>query len=748
MLLDIGSLAVLAVAATFVGRSQAQLDVLNQINSSICTWGQLRAAIIRDTIYLDGGYLVYQRGFSTGGVQVDSNNNANGLLYTLDLSSSFNTETDNLTELFDTTAKAGGVAGNIAPTYQDGVMFANDNMFYLYGGLLDNTDDIDDPAADTVLAYQAHQYGPHRTEWEPRFVISNLDDGVTRYITSGAGVNAPSENMGWYISGMRAPGWGPIWDNETATNVSQRMITVDMSDMEKPVFGNVSLPDDVPGRANAEAVWLPVAESGVIVLIGGVTEPETIYAAGLSDEQIEESERESPALMRTVSVYDVAGNRWYNQNTTGDIPPQLTQFCSVYASAPDGSSHNIYIYGGYDGLSPRNDSLDDVYVLSVPSFEWIQLYSGNSTANGRKEHKCVKPYPDKMLVLGGTHTGGSTCIPDLIRVFNLNTGRFQDAYNPRDWDEYKVPDLVSGRIGGDADGGATKTAPDSWTTTALADVFEASYTRTIATYYPYNSTNGNTTTTTISSGGGGGFPGWAGAVIGVVLGVLLVAGLFAFWFLRRRKRKGSRRGSEMSRGSRVLNWVNAGAFAPPGPKDADISTTISGGFTNESTVAPPSEQTAAVSRTAEAGGDPVYEMHGHSATQAVELPTSYNEESLPATSPAMSIPMGFGSPVSPEVPQEKEGDNPVRPTHTRNVSSLSSMQSYSPTIEEARLQRPQYVSGLSEASISSAGTRYESAAGYRGLGLEDIPDTEGQSPTDPTNSDPNWTLNNGSNNSS
>lgn len=116
--------------------------------------------------------------------------------------------------------------------------------------------------------------------------------------------------MGWYISGMRAPGWGPIWDNETATNVSQRMITVDMSDMENPVFENVSLHSDVPGRANAEAVWLPVAESGVIVLIGGVTEPDTIFAAGLSDEQMEESERESPALMQTVSVYDVAGDRW------------------------------------------------------------------------------------------------------------------------------------------------------------------------------------------------------------------------------------------------------------------------------------------------------------------------------------------------------------------------------------------------------------------------------------------------------
>jgi hypothetical protein len=77
--------------------------------------------------------LTPRRGFSSGQAQVDATNNAEGLLYTLDLSQSFNTENDNLTALFDTFAKAGGIGGNIAPTYRDGVMFANDNMLYLYG---------------------------------------------------------------------------------------------------------------------------------------------------------------------------------------------------------------------------------------------------------------------------------------------------------------------------------------------------------------------------------------------------------------------------------------------------------------------------------------------------------------------------------------------------------------------------------------------------------------------------------------
>ncbi|KAL4779669.1 hypothetical protein BJX76DRAFT_340214 [Aspergillus varians] len=738
MLLDIWRLAVLA--GTLVGSSQAQ-TWRNQVNISMCNWGKFRANTIRDTVYLDGGSLSFQLGYDTGEVQWDNRNNNEGLVYYLNLSSSFNTETSNLTALFGSIEKAGGIAGNLAPNYNDGVMLANDDKFYLYGGLLIPTDSQDYPPADTVLAYERYQYGPYLTDWRPQFISSNLGNDITRYVTNGAGVSAPSENLGFYVSGMRSPDWGPIFDNETASNLSQYMITVDMSEMRHPEFSNESIPAYVPARANAEAVWVPVSASGIVVLIGGVTYPESLSPDGLRDDQEQESERISPEFIQTVSVYDIDSKSWYNQNTTGDAPPQLTEFCSVYASASDGSSHNIYIYGGYDGLSPQHRPSDDVYVLSLPSFKWIHLYSGDSRTYGRKQHKCVKPYPDKMLVLGGVAVGSRACV-DMVRVFNLNTGRFQEGYNPTDWSEYQVPDLVTGSIGGDGRGGATQTSPEeSWTNSSLADVFAASYTKTIATWYPYNTTtdrNTTATTTTIPSSGGGGFPGWAGAVIGVVLGVLALAGLIAFWFLRGRRQRGSRRQSEVSgRGARVMNWVNAGgAFAPPGPKDPENSTTVSGGLTNEtSTLASPTEPIVVSQITAEAGGDPVYEMQGHStSTYAVELPTPYNNDQNteqntdPEPSPSASVPTGYTSPVSPDVPQERDADTPSRPGHQRNASSLSTAPSFSPGYaDEVNIaQRPHYVSGVSEASVSSAGTRFgDTGLSNRGLGLEDIPDTEG-----------------------
>jgi hypothetical protein len=94
-----------------------------------------------------------------------------------------------------------------------------------------------------------------------------------------------------------------------------------------------------------------------------------------------------------------------------------------------------------------NTPSDSVYVLSLPSFEWIHLYDGDG--QGRHGHKCVKPYPDQMLVLGGVVTDPLTCVDEMVRVFNLNTGRFQDTYDPKQWEEYVVPDLVASRVRGE-----------------------------------------------------------------------------------------------------------------------------------------------------------------------------------------------------------------------------------------------------------------------------------------------------------
>lgn len=54
-----------------------------------------------------------------------------------------------------------------------------------------------------------------------------------------------------------------------------------------------------------------------------------------------------------------------------------------------------------------------------------------------------------MLVLGGVYTSPAQCVPGgIIQVFNLNALEFQDVYDPEEWEEYEVPDMISAQIGG------------------------------------------------------------------------------------------------------------------------------------------------------------------------------------------------------------------------------------------------------------------------------------------------------------
>lgn len=139
----------------------------------------------------------------------------------------------------------------------------------------------------------------------------------------------------------------------------------------------------------------------------------------------------------------------YLQNTTGDIPaPGRTMFCSVVCSAVDGSSHNIYIYGGYSGQDGEQTPYDDVYVLSLPSFIWIKVYSGTQR-HGRSGHQCFRVFPDRMLVVGGLYRDPSFCLDKgIVRSFNLNELHFEEFYSPSSWKEYKVPAPVFRKIGG------------------------------------------------------------------------------------------------------------------------------------------------------------------------------------------------------------------------------------------------------------------------------------------------------------
>lgn len=186
--------------------------------------------------------------------------------------------------------------------------------------------------------------------------------------------------------------------------------------------------------------------------------------------------------MNIIDVYDIDTSTWYKQSTTGKYPELRVNPCAVAASAPDGSSTNIYMFGGQN-IQPFGSQIqkDDTWILTIPSFTWIEVdTNGQSVPPGRSGHTC-NIWDGQMVMIGG-YTGPATnglgCETGFY-VFDTKNLTWTNNFsaltdsNPKSHQVaqlddpvaldgsygYEVPMAVQSVIGGKGMGGATVTAP-------------------------------------------------------------------------------------------------------------------------------------------------------------------------------------------------------------------------------------------------------------------------------------------------
>lgn len=297
--------------------------------------------------------------------------------------------------------------------------------------------------------------------------------------------------------------------------------------------------------------------------------------------------------MKTIDIYDIAGNTWLQQSTKGGPTGTRARGCAVVAPAADATSFNIYYYGGFDAVDTTKPFYDDTWVLSLPSFTWTQLSVG-SPSHGRAGHHCFMPYPDQMMVIGGytanSMNGGrqSSCLQDgVVVMYNLSSGAWMDGYDPKQFSPYQVPSAVTKLIGGNPDGsgGSKQTKPeDGWDNSSLGDVFAKPYNmRKIKQYWPYHAATNQTDNPPVNNSGNGSLPSWVAPVVGVIA-ALVVIGLAALaWYLWRRRAvfKNKSETEEASAsiptetGVRVMSWIRAQPNAQPSTTQKQLETTES-----------------------------------------------------------------------------------------------------------------------------------------------------------------------------
>ena len=204
--------------------------------------------------------------------------------------------------------------------------------------------------------------------------------------------------------------------------------------------------------------------------------------------------------MDVIDVYDIANSTWYKQGTSGTSPPIRVDPCAVVAAAPDGSSFQVYLYGGQN-LQPYGSQVQysDMWILTVPSFTWIQVnMDGQSQPPARAGHSC-NIWDGQMVVVGGYVGKDIPCDNPGIYNFNLSSLQWKDSFTSLSSSSssgssgsgggssgssgtgsdqagalqgslgsygYQVPAIVQSVIGGHSLGGATVSTPASGPATA------------------------------------------------------------------------------------------------------------------------------------------------------------------------------------------------------------------------------------------------------------------------------------------
>lgn len=363
----------------------------------------------------------------------------------------------------------------------------------------------------------------------------------------GAGITIPALGRGYYfgghLDGYTVEGW--------SQSVSRQYLT-SLLEFTFPGYSNPAVDD---GRtAGSNGIFRNVTEGGVQ---GSAGFPERadgtlVYVPGYGEQGVliglAGGNNATFTQLNVIDVYDIATSSWYRQSTSGPSPQVRVNPCAVVAASADGTSTQMYMFGGQNLIpAGEQEQYDDMWILSIPSFTWIEVDTKDqSVPPGRAGHMCAA-WNSQMVVWGGYVGQDLSCDSPGIYVFNLSSLSWQNEYRALDdsdslnrqaaQDEdasalagsfgYAVPGKVQEVIGGNAVGSATITEPVQTPTSGpMATGSPRTYTVTGA--------DGSVATETFvpGSGSGSGNSGSssganAGAIAGGVLaGVLAIVALY------------------------------------------------------------------------------------------------------------------------------------------------------------------------------------------------------------------------------
>ncbi|KAI7478492.1 kelch repeat protein [Hortaea werneckii] len=465
-------------------------------------WAQ-QSAIVNGTLYLYGGEATTQAS--------QTSNTWNNDFLSLDLTRTWQIAQPSLSGLPQPSGPPPVALGYLWNSYES---------LYLYGGEFSDSP-AQSPDAFSLWEYQIdeHRWVEHDDPTTSSGENAPSDGDAVQRAAEGAGVSVPSLGRGFYFGGHQDAYTTQGWSIQVPRIYLQSLL-----EFTFPGYTNDQVSALGDGQtAGTEGTYRNITEGGLQDSAGFTERADgvLIYVPAFGDQGIllalAGGTNDTFTQMNNIDVYDIARSTWYKQSTSGPTPEIRVNPCAVIAAAPDGSSYNIYMFGG-QRLQPygSQEQYDDMWILTLPSFTWIEVdMSGQSVPYGRSGHSC-NIWDGQMVMVGGYVGDQLSCESPGIYVFDLSNCQWVQEFTALspgkdgssspsagsgttgDEDEdttnaefpfnstgsnnplnqqpaqlangtdpgglegsygYKVPQIVIGKIGGNENGGATVTTP-------------------------------------------------------------------------------------------------------------------------------------------------------------------------------------------------------------------------------------------------------------------------------------------------
>ncbi|KAF2826099.1 hypothetical protein CC86DRAFT_24973 [Ophiobolus disseminans] len=524
----------LLILQTLVGLVLAQYPSVwkpSDVITYFCSRWYHQSVVKNDVLYVYGGVQTFQ----LPNVTVRSTNNTlgyNPFLLQVDLKKSWDW-TKNMSWLaFETTPnpRTGSV---VRPGMVGGAMYHgpyNDTRVWTYSGTSYRGNESFLAANSTYNnQYPLWSFDNSTQVWD------QFDVGQLKTPSYGSSAEASDQGLAFYLSGGTDNGTEPYTrDDLDQVVLLNGMMVVDTSHQTAKNISVSSMKDAQPRLGGALQYVPGIGGNGLLVALGG-----KVY-----DGQRIASSQDKGRLLTfdTVDVLDLASyltssksnGTWYSQTTSGDIPPARIDSCAVIATAPDNSTHNIYIYGGWDPTGGHTKWYDDIYVLSLPSYTWIKIYQAESPRYGHTCHIVGR----QLLTIGGDNvrrntTGTCDWETESIAIFDLPTVTWGSVFNASAG-RYELSKSLVDKVGGTPQGGAPRKSPEKgW----ASPEFEA----LMNTTRIYSNLNGTLQVIRppTSNGNTGPSPSTRTAIIAGVTVTVVVLLLCIIWLIHLRRRRRS-----------------------------------------------------------------------------------------------------------------------------------------------------------------------------------------------------------------